>query len=96
MKTTIKSYDMKAKISLSRFGLLDHILCEWRLVRQYFECKLFWVGGGGWDIILGGWSYVEVYGTLFWVAGGEWGCVMHYVFGKIFWVGGGGWENILD
>ena len=54
MKTTIKSYDMKAKISLSRFGLLDHILCEWRLVRHYFECKLFWVGGGGWDIILGG------------------------------------------
>ena len=54
------------------------------------------MGGGGWDIILGGWSYVEVYGTLFWVAGGEWGCVMHYVFGKIFWVGGGGWENILD
>ena len=38
---------------------------------------------------------MEVYGTLFWVAGGEWGCLMHYFLGNFFWVGGGGWESNL-
>ena len=50
--------------------LLKDILCEWRLVKDYFECGLFWVGGGGCGIILGGWG---VTGSLFWVGGGGWG-----------------------
>ena len=43
------------------------------------ECGLFWVGGGGWDIIFGGWRWLGVYGALFWVVG------------EIFRVVGGGW-----
>ena len=60
--------------------LLKDILCEWRLVKDYFECGLFWVGGGGCGIILGGWG---VSGSLFWVGGGGglW---------LFFWGGGGG------
>ena len=59
-----------SKRSLSRCRLMDHILCKWRLLRQYFE----WVGVflGEWDIILGGWRWVGVYGALFWVGGGGW------------------------
>ena len=65
--------------SLSRCGLLDHILCEWQAVSQ----ALFWVSVGGWGIILGGCGWVVVGGVLFWEV---------RVGGKIFWVGGGGWE----
>ena len=64
--------------SLSRCGLLDHILCEWQAVSQ----ALFWVSVGGWGIILGGCGWVVVGGALFWEV---------RVGGKIFWVGGGGW-----
>ena len=59
MKITINFYDMATlpylvikERSLSRCGLLDHILCEWRLMRHYFE--RVWVILGGWGIILGG------------------------------------------
>ena len=38
--------------------LLEDILCEWRLVKDYFECELFWVSGGGYGIILGGWVII--------------------------------------
>ena len=39
-----------SKISLSGRGLLDHILCEWRLVDIILsECGLFWVREGGWS-----------------------------------------------
>ena len=65
------------KRSLRRCGLLDHILSE---------CTFFWVGGGGWDIVLGGWGYVEKYGALFWVGVGDWECVRHY-FGWVGWFG---------
>ena len=85
---------LSSKGSLIRFGLLDHILCEWqlarhylRLVRHYFE----WV----W-VILGGWG---VDGALFWVGGVRWGCMGHYfgwvgVGGKTFWVSGHEWGRV--
>ena len=44
------------------------------------------MGEGGWDIILDGWGWVRMYGTLSWVGGGKWWQVGHY-FG---WVGAGG------
>ena len=70
--------------SLSRYGLLEHILCEWQLMRHYFEWV--WVILCGWDI--------------FWVVWGEWGWMRHYfgwvgVSGALFCVNGGGWENVL-
>ena len=87
-------FTLWSKRSLSRCGLLDHILYEWRLVRRYFEWV--WVILGRRGIISGKWGWVEVYGPLFWMDGGEWSWVGHYfgwlgVSGKIFWVGGGGW-----
>ena len=36
---------------------------------------LFWVGGGGWGIILGGWRWVGHYFGWVAVGGGEWGWV---------------------
>ena len=63
-----------SKRSLSRCRSMDHILCKWRLLRQYFEwVGVFfgWVGhyfgwvevsGSVWGIILGGWGWV---GALF-------------------------------
>ena len=52
------------------------------------ECGLFWVGGDGWGIILGGW--VGVGSSLFWVDGGGW----ENILGGWVWVGlsGGGWD----
>ena len=70
-------------INLSKCVLLDHILCEWRLVRHYFEwvwvnwvIGIGWgiilgerrVSGGWWDIILGGWRWAGM-------SGGGWGWV---------------------
>ena len=50
---------------------------------------LFWVGGGGWGIILGEWRWL---GNYFWVSGGGWGIT----FGKCGWVGGEwGWLHCL-
>ena len=44
---------------------------------------LFWLGGGGWDIILGEWTWVGHYfggvgvgGTLFWVSGRGWDSIL--------------------
>ena len=66
-----------SKRSLSRCGLLDHILCEWQLVAIILsECWPFCVRGDRW----GGWRCMEYY--FGWVGVG-W---------KIFWVGGGGWS----
>ena len=63
----------RSKRSLSKCGLLEHVLCEWRLIRHYFEwvwvisggsgCMKHyfgWVGvsGGGWGIILGGYGWL--------------------------------------
>ena len=52
MKIAIHFYDittlhyLETKRSLSRCGLLDHILCESQLMRHYFEWM--WVILGGW------------------------------------------------
>ena len=86
MKTTINFYMIAfftswSKRSLSRCRLMTHILCKWRSLRNYFEWV--WVLLGEWDIILGIWEWLGLYGSLFWV--GE----------ALFWVSGGGWENIL-
>ena len=62
-----------SKRSLSRCGLLDHILYDWRLVRHYFE----WV----W-VILGEWKWVGHY--FGWVEG-EWGWVEVSGDGCIVW-----------
>ena len=77
-----------SKRSLSRCGLLDHILCKWQLVDIILsECGLFWVRGGKWGFILGGWGCMGYY--FGWVkVSGRW--VGHYfgwvgVVGKIFW-----------
>ena len=50
--------------------LLDHILCEWRLVRDYFECVWVILGGWGWVSHYFGWMGVG--GPLFWVDCGGW------------------------
>ena len=71
----------QSRRSLSRCGLLDHILCKWQLVRHYLEWV--WVILGGSDIILGGWGWVGVYEALFWVGGGGQGIML----GKWRWVG---------
>ena len=78
-----------SKRSLSRCGLLDHILCSLRLVRHYLEWvwvilggwgwvglggEIFWVGGGGWKNVLSEWGWVEVTGVSG-GGGGEWGWV---------------------
>ena len=36
------------------------------------ECGLFWVSGGGRNIIFGGCGRMGVDGALFWVVGGGW------------------------
>ena len=70
---------------------MDHILCKRRLLRHYFESV--WVILGGWDNNLGGWSWVGMYGALFWVGGGG----REYIlvdWGWMGWVGvsEGGWR----
>ena len=50
-----------SKRSLSRCGLLKHILCECWLMRHYFQWV--WVTLSEWGIILGGWGWV---GKYFW------------------------------
>ena len=73
-----RPYDTSwSKRSLSRCGLLGHILCEWRLMRHYFEWM--WIFLGGWGNILGWWWWVGHY--FGWVGVG----------GNIFWVGWRGW-----
>ena len=52
------------KRGLSGCGLLDHFLCEWRLVRHYLEWVWVILGGWGWvggvwGIILGEWGWVH-------------------------------------
>ena len=84
-----------SKRSLSRCGLLDRILCKWRLARHYFEWAglvgaLFWVGEGG----------VGVYGALFWISRGVWGIILGRcwwmgVGETSLWVGGGRWNLFL-
>ena len=68
-----------SKRSLSRYGLMDHILCESRLVKHYFQWV--WVIMGRWGIFLGGWRWVVADEALFW--GG----------GAFFW-GGRGWVGV--
>ena len=41
------------------------------------------MGEGEWDIILGGWGWVRMYGTLSWVGGGKWWWVGHYFLGRV-------------
>ena len=53
----------RSKRSLSRCGLLDHILCEWWLVRHYLE--QVWV-------ILGGWVWMGHYFGWVGMSGGGW------------------------
>ena len=72
-----------SKRSLSRCGLLHHILCEWRLVKHYYFEWLWmghyfgWVGVGGEIFWVGGWGWVGV-------SGGEWGCVHCLIMPKFF------------
>ena len=55
-----------SKRGLSRCGLLDNILCEWWLVRHFFE--RVWVILCGWGIVLGEWGWMGM-------SGGRWGWV---------------------
>ena len=61
---------------------MDHISCKWRLLRHYFEWV--WVILGEWDIILGAWGWVGVYGALFWVGWDGW--VLFVVGGGVLYI----------
>ena len=70
MKTKNNFYDMYTswwKKSLNRCGVLDYILCEWRLVMHHFEW--LWV-------ILGRWVQMGVFRALLWVDGSGWGIIL--------------------
>ena len=86
-------FTLWSKRSLSKCGLLVHILYKWRLMRHYFEWAWVTLGGwdiilnrwgcrGVWDIILGGWGWVGI-------ILGEWGWMEKY-FGRVG-VGGDEW-----
>ena len=54
----------------SKWGFLNRILGEWDRDEEFFGWlrvvgALFWVGGRGWDNILGRWEWVGVDGALF-------------------------------
>ena len=42
---------------------------------------IFWVDGGGWTYVMGGWRWAGVGRGIFWVGGGVW---------THLWMGGGG------